>query len=425
MTTLMKMVMKMALSDLYSKRQQEIMQYMMTHDCFMTIQHGAKRSGKTILNNDMFLVELRRVKAMADRQGVLFPQYILAGADLSSVKRNVLNELTNKYGLEFSFDKSNRFRLFGVIVCCFGHSKINDLGRIRGMTSWGAYVNEASIANPHVFEEIKSRCSAPGARIIMDTNPDRPSHWLKQDYIDKADGKTIAEFHWTLDDNTFLSKRYIDSIKASTPGGMFYQRDILGEWVAAAGVVYPDFDPEVNYITSDKVPAIVRYWAGMDFGWEHTGSVVLLGEDADGHTYFLQEWAAKHRSINEWIDIIHSQIESHTDRITIYCDSARPDLISEMQGHGLDAVAANKDVVAGIAEVATEFKTRKLFVVKDKVNLFKIEIESYIWKEDEDAPVKENDDVLDALRYAVYSDKMANLEMATFNEDPAFMNMMM
>ena len=48
--------------------------------------------------------------------------------------------------------------LFGVRVCCFGHSKINDLGRIRGMTSFGAYINEASLANQEVFDEIKSRC---------------------------------------------------------------------------------------------------------------------------------------------------------------------------------------------------------------------------------------------------------------------------
>lgn len=410
----------MSLNNLYTKKQQDVLRYAMNHDFFMLINHGAKRSGKTVVDNDIFLYELRRVKAAADRAGVLLPQYILAGADLSAIRRNVLNELTNKYGLQFSFDKSNRFKLFGVLVCCFGHSKINDLGRIRGMTAWGSYINEVSIANPHVFDEIKSRCSAPGARLIMDTNPDRPSHWLKTDYIDKADGKTIKQFHWTLNDNTFLSQRYIDSIKASTPGGMFYARDINGEWVSAAGIVYPDFDPNVNYISAKDVPHITRYFCGMDFGWEHTGAIVLMGEDADGRLYLLREWSAKHRSIADWVRIVHEEIEPVTSRVTLYCDSARPDLINEMVCADLDARQARKDVVAGISTVATLFKTRKLFVVKENVKAFKTEIESYVWKEDEDAPVKENDDIMDALRYAVYSDKIDQEEAPRFNEDAAF-----
>ncbi|MFR3483126.1 MAG: hypothetical protein ACLTXL_06345 [Clostridia bacterium] len=56
-----------------------------------------------------------------------------------------------------------------------------------------------------------------GARILLDTNPADPAHWLKRDYIDKADGKTIVQFSWKLDDNTFLSDRYRANIKASTP----------------------------------------------------------------------------------------------------------------------------------------------------------------------------------------------------------------
>ena len=240
------------INELYSDLQQKVLRFSVNNDFFMLINHGAKRSGKTIVDNDLFLLELKRVRKVADSQGVALPQYILAGADLSSIRRNVLNELTNKYGIEFHFDKSNRFNLFGVLVCCFGHSKINDLGRIRGMTAYGAYINEATVANESVFDEIKSRCSAPGARIIMDTNPDRPSHWLKRDYVDKADGKTIAQFHWRLTDNTFLTQRYIDSIKASTPSGVFYERDINGAWVAAEGVVYPDFDRDVHYITDNN-----------------------------------------------------------------------------------------------------------------------------------------------------------------------------
>lgn len=398
------------LSSLYSPIQQKVLKFALTHDFFMLINHGAKRSGKTIIDNDLFLFELRRVRKEADKQGVALPQYILAGADLSALRRNVLNELTNKYGIEFKFDKSNRFTLFGVLVCCFGHSKINDLGRIRGMTAWGAYINEATVSNEMVFDEIKSRCSGPNARIIMDTNPDRPGHWLKTDYVDKADQNTIAEFHWKLTDNTFLTKRYIDSIKASTPSGVFYERDILGNWVAAEGVVYPDFDRNVHYIRADQVPEITHYYAGMDFGWEHPGAIVLLGDGIDGNIYLLKEWSGQHISIDKWIHTVKTEIIPTTGDITIYCDSARPDLIDEMQAAFIDARPAHKDVVAGIGEVATRFKLRELFVVRENVNLFDEEIDTYVWADGKDAPVKEHDDVMDAMRYGIYSEKYHEIE---------------
>ena len=115
------------------------MKFAMNNDYFMLIGSGAKRAGKTIVNNDLFLYELRRVRKIANELNIPLPQYILAGADLGALQRNVLNELTNKYDIEFKFDKHNRFLLFGVQVCCFGHSKVNDMGRIRGMTAFGAW----------------------------------------------------------------------------------------------------------------------------------------------------------------------------------------------------------------------------------------------------------------------------------------------
>ena len=395
----------MSLNNLYSPKQQEVLKFAFNSDYFMLINHGAKRSGKTIVDNDIWLQDLMRVRKIADKEGIKHPQYILAGADQSSLERNVLTELTNKYGLEFRYDKAHRFTLFGVKVCCFGHSKINDLGRIRGMTAYGAYINEASVANEEVFNEIKSRCSGTGARIIMDTNPDRPSHWLKKDYIDKADGNVIKAFSWKLTDNTFLSQRYIDDIRATTPSGMFYDRDINGAWVSAAGIVYPDFNPSIHYITKDKVPPIEYHFVGVDFGWEHHGAFVLIGHGIDGNNYLLKEWSSQHRSIEQWINIANDEIIKKCGDCLFYCDSARPDLIYEMRVAGIRAIEARKDVLAGIAEVATQFKTNNLFVVKDETSLFQKEIEIYAWKDNADEPVKTDDDVMDALRYAIFTNK--------------------
>lgn len=396
------------ITDLYHEKQIKVLKYAMNEDYFMLINHGAKRTGKTILNNDLFLFELRRVRDIANKLNIPLPQYILAGADLGAVQRNVLNELTNKYEIEFKFDKHNRFILFGVQVCCFGHSKINDMGRIRGMTSYGAYINEGTMANEEVFNEIKARCSGEGARILVDTNPDQPEHWLKTNYIDKADGKVIQSYHFKLDDNTFLTDRYKDNIKAATPTGMFYDRDIEGLWVSAEGIVYKDFRKEKHYIKSKDLKDInfVKYFAGVDWGYEHPGAIVLLGKDDKGDIYLLEEHSKQHEEIEYWVNIA-KEIKSRYGNISFYCDTARPEYIKRFKKENIKAKNADKAVLAGIGAVARLIKTEKLKIVEDKVDLFKKEIFMYAWNKTTGEPIKVWDDVLDALRYAIYTQSIS------------------
>lgn len=395
----------MSLDELYHQKQQEVLDFTMNNDYFMLINSGAKRTGKTILDNDLFLYELRRVRQIANKLNIPLPQYILAGADLGALQRNVLNELTNKYEIEFKLDKHNRFILFGVQVCCFGHSKINDLGRIRGMTSFGAYINEGSMANREVFDEIKSRCSGEGARVLVDTNPDNPEHWLKKDYIDKSDGKTIATFNYELDDNTFLSERYRDNIKASTPSGMFYDRNINGIWCTAEGAIYKDFNENIHFINQaslDKVQ-FKKYIAGVDWGWEHYGSIVVVGKSIDNKYYVIEEHAKQHNDIDIWVGIA-KDIKKRYGNISFYCDSARQEYVEKFLVSGIKALNANKSVMEGISTVATLIKNNEFFVI-DKVVRFRQEIYNYVWaKSGKDEPIKLYDDVLDSIRYAIYSD---------------------
>lgn len=66
---------------------------------------------------------------------------------------------------------------------------------------------------------------------------------------------------------------------------------------------------------------------------------------------------------------------------------------------------ANKSVIAGIEEVAKSWKANTLFYIKGSIPRFEDEIYQYRWKENSkiDEVVKEYDDVLDSLRYAIYT----------------------
>ena len=400
----------MNLNSIYTPKQIEILKACRNTDWFMLINHGAKRSGKTQLDNDIFLQELMRVREVADRQGIDTPQYILAGYSLGNIQDNILTELSNKYGFEFKFDKYNNFNLFGVKVVQTSHGSISGLGRIRGMTAFGAYINEASLANQEVFDEIKARCSGSGARIVADTNPDHPEHWLLKDYIGSP-ATGILSFHFALRDNTFLDPRYVKNIIETTPRGMFTDRNINGLWVSGEGVVYPDFDQNVHVITRQQADSMKfdRTLAGVDWGWEHWGAIVVIGVK-DGSYYVIEEHAAQHKYIDGW-KVVARDIIKRFGNIPFYCDPARPEHIAAFQSASISAFPGNNRVLSGIEAIATLMKNEMFFIVYDECPRFRDEIYKYAWKKNTGEPLKENDDVLCAIRYGIYSDMVVNGNM--------------
>ena len=391
----------MDLNKLYTPKQIEILKRTNTSDFFILGLHGAKRTGKTVINNDIFLRELRRVRKIADKLKIKEPMYILAGVSSKTIQNNVLQEIYNRYQLDIKFDKHNSFTLFGVKVVQAFTGTIAGLGGIRGMTAFGAYINEASLANETVFKEIISRCSGDGARIVFDTNPDNPEHWLKKDYIDSK-SENIISVHFRLDDNTFLSERYIRNIKESTPSGMFYDRDIEGLWVTGEGVVYSDFDGNKHFIDDISGIDFETYIAGVDWGYSHYGSIVVFGIDKDNKWYLIEEHATQFKEIDYWVEIALG-VKERYGNINFYCDSARPEHVERFRRERIRVINADKSILSGIEEVARLIKLNRFFVLSPKVKQFKKEIYNYIWDEKTGNPVKENDDVMDAMRYAVYS----------------------
>lgn len=81
----------------------------------------------------------------------------------------------------------------------------------------------------------------------------------------------------------------------------------------------------------------------------------------------------------------------------------RPEHVARFQREGIKAINADKARLSGVESVAKLFKTDKLFICKDKVRKFRDEIYQYVWDKKKGEPIKEFDDVLDALRYAIYT----------------------
>lgn len=391
----------MSLSDYLAPKQLEVLHSYLNNDFGMMILTGAVRSGKTFIDNLLFIYELRRTARLAKEHGNKHPQYILAGASSDSINKNVIISCMNQFGVEFKLDRHGHYHLFGVDITPVSTATMAGLKGARGFTSYGAYINEATLGVEPVFQEILQRCSMPGSRIIVDTNPDNPQHWLKVDYIDKEDEKMKKlVYHFTIDDNTHLAPDYIERIKASTPSGMYYDRAIKGLWVTGEGAIYRDFNEKK--MTVDETPNKLKYIAGVDWGYNHPCSITVFGIDEHGRYYLVDERTGRFKEIDYWTKVAKKLQKKYGYNIPFYCDTATPAYIQHFKNAGINALNGWKQVVPGIEIVASLMKQGRLFVWKNHTQKFMEEIYNYQWDDKaEDKPIKEMDHVMDSMRYAL------------------------
>lgn len=409
------------LRNVFTKKQAEVLkQFTDNKDWKLMINSGAVRAGKTFVDNFLFLLAVKHAGEIAKEQGKPFVQFILAGASSKTIQSNILDELKTTFDLEFKFDKHGSFqvkfpKLPPVKVVMAYTKSIAGLSSIRGMTSYGAYINEASLANELVFDEIQKRCSGKDARIICDTNPDVPTHYLKK-IIDRAietNDKTVVSNHFTIFDNEEnLDPVYLQHLLNTTPTGMLYDRDILGKWTSGEGIVYADFDINKNVITRAEFDEMysktmqrhgLKYVAGVDFGFEHKSCIVVIAIDKHkGKYYMVEEITHKHWQIERLIFEAKKLVKKYGD-IPFYCDYARPDYLSAFQDAGLKAYRAFKSRLYGVEKVGGLIKSVRFQVIKEAIDYFEKELFEYNWDEKTGEPEKKdgNDDVMDTVRYAI------------------------
>lgn len=398
------MRLKKVLNKHFTEKQQMVLkQFFNNPHWSLMINYGAVRSGKTIANNYCFILSLISIRKQADKDGVKDPLYILAGTSKKNIYNNVLNPLFNDFDLVPEQDSVGNLHLFGVTIVLAYTGTIAGLRGIRGSSAYGAYINEASLANESVFNEIRDRCSEGDGRVICDTNPDIPTHWLKTDYIDN-DSDNIISNHFVLDDNTFLSKRYIENKKATTPSGMLYDRSVLGLWVTGEGVVYEDFDK--NTMLVDSVPDNLNYYCGVDWGFAkgHENVITVMGDDPETDTSYLVDiFSSTGKFIDYWIDIAHQIQDAHGRNINFWADSARPEYVSYFQQNNINARNADKSVMDGVEYCAQRIKMGKFKVLRKCAKPFLDDIYQYVWDPVKGVPKKEHDNVMDSFRYGLFN----------------------
>ena len=300
----------------------------------LNIFEGSVRSGKTYISMIMWGFW---VAGSPQESG-----YLMAGKTLTTLKRNVLEPMCGIFGGNFTYSLSKKeARLFGRRVYLEGAANAEAESKIRGMTLRGAYCDELTLFGEDFFVMLLSRLSERGAKLFATTNPDSPTHWVKRDYLDNT-AVDLLSFHFTLDDNIFLPREYTAQLKAEFCG-VFYDRFILGRWVAAEGRVYDGFTQ--GCIISPQELAerlaqgrLITSAVGVDYGGNSSASAfVHVGFDAGfTNVYVLSEYYdARNRSAESLIAAFAEYAAHERERFPVlcaaYCDSAEQLLVKSFR----------------------------------------------------------------------------------------------
>lgn len=381
----------------------------------ISIWSGAVRSGKTIASLIAFLIAL----ATAPDQGLI----IIVGRTLQTIERNVIEPLQDAklfgvVALEVHHTRgSTTAVILGRTVHLIGASDARAEGRLRGLTAFLAYVDEATLVPESFFNQLLARLSVPGARLLATTNPDSPAHWLRKTFILRAAELGLAHWHFTLDDNPALDPVYVAALKAEYTG-LWYRRFIEGAWCLAEGAVYDMWDERRHVVR--ELPNMIRMIAlGLDYGTTNPTDAILIGLGADHTLYATAEWRwdskLERRAIADvelsqrlrgWIGTLAMPgIPAYPEYVVL--DPAAASFKEQLYNDGVSVTAGDNAVVDGIQTICSLLSIGRL-KIHSSCRALLDEIPGYSWDDDkamrgEDAPVKVADHALDALRYGIYT----------------------
>ncbi|MDR0957626.1 MAG: PBSX family phage terminase large subunit [Clostridiales bacterium] len=394
-----------------TEKQKEVWECFKNESPRILICHGAKRSGKTFVLTLAFLAHIAKFNG----KGLSF---IIAGATISSVRRNVLSEMERLVGKSLPFDKHNAVSLFGNKIYCFGGENSDSWKSVRGFTAAGAYINEATAVNDYFLREVISRCSHEGARIFIDTNPENPRSNVKINFIDKAgvmlsnQHVNIAAFQFSIFDNTALDAEYVESIVAATPSGMYYDRDILGLWTGAEGRIYPMFGENCIAAAGEQFAVVC---IGVDIGGNMSAtSFTLVGITKQREVYVVDEFFDEKNQdaeslIRNFCDISRKWKKAYPRLSDCRVDSAEQLFVKSFRAaaSGFNVLNAKKTSINGRIYVINRLITQGRFFVDRRCKHLIEAMETSVWDSGEkgrDARLdngKLNVDSLDSMEYAL------------------------
>ena len=366
---------------------------------------GGIRSGKTYAGAWETLLEL--IKHPGLKALVVSPTYpILNESTLTTLEAIIPEQLLiEKHEQKHKWKLSNGSEIL--------YRSADDPDSIRGMEAGWLWADElARVRTDEAWKRGIGRLSQRGmpCRAIITTTP-RGMTWLYDEFVSNATPEHFLIGARTDDNRGNLPGGFIENLERQYSGA-FLQQELYGQFVGFEGLVYPDFSPShILEVLPTRFPRVI---AGVDFGMTNPTVVLPIGLDIDGRAYVLDELYQCNHTINDLMPQIQ-QMKARYNISAFYADPSSNDLIEIMRRAGINAVAANNDILAGLMEVQSRLKKQadgrpRLFVSKRCMNTLE-EFGQYRYADNRsttnpnERPMKLFDHSMDALRYALMSCK--------------------
>lgn len=394
--------------DQLSRVVNEVFYPLFWNEDFNVILYGGAGSGKSVFAATKVVVRLLEEPG---HRALLLRQ---TGRSIRESSYREIENAVIRMGLSelFTFYKST------CEIECYNGSKILSAGlddpeKLKSISEIDSvWIEEATEISADAYDQVALRLRSPDCynQIILTFNPISAMHWIKARWIGDTSipvGKVIAS---PLDDTarilktTYHHNRFIDPVygqtleRMATANPSYYKIYVLAEWGDLRGLIYQQ--PEIVK-DADWPSEFDERFYGIDFGFVNPTAIVEVGV-RDTAVYTRQRCYRSGMLNAHIIDELRSVGVEQWE--PIYCDSAEPARIQEIENAGFNARASNKDVTGGIAFCQNLHPWR---VHEDSDDFLK-ERASYCWAEDRhgnplDVPVKLKDHALDAFRYAAFT----------------------
>ena len=251
-------------------------------DCVINVAEGAVRAGKTVDNVLAFCRALEKSRDLLH----------LASAATAATAKTVIGD-SNGFGIEHYFRgqcKWGKYKGNEALIVCgrstgyrkriiifVGGAKADSYKKFRGVSVGMWIATEINLHHDNTIKEAFNRqLAARDRRVFWDLNPSQPQASIYKNYIDlyakqAAEGKLAFGYNYqkfTIFDNINISEENRRQVISQyCPGTVWYRRDILGERVAAEGLIFRDFaDTPEKFITESYPKSMRMINIGVDFG---------------------------------------------------------------------------------------------------------------------------------------------------------------
>ena len=368
---------------------------------------GAIRSGKSYSAGLGMALWMLQDESTAD--------CAIIGQSVEAVMRNIgfdFMSIVADLGARCELDKKfgTRILVGNRNVWIIGASDAKARKRIQGATLKGLMIDEVVLIPKDFFLMAWGRLSVSGSKMWLTFNPESPAHWVKQEVVDRMDAFNAESVFFNLDDNPTLAENVKERYRNSFTGH-WARRLIEGEWAGASGLIFPEYE------SCDKEPIPNGKWrAALD--WGASGVLHALLASVKGTQVKViaeSRYDARQRGVRTESDAIDSVVSwlsgasTGASGIPVYVDPSTPAGAKRLiRKNGHKCLDANNEVLTGLSRTAALLSAGTVRICPEKCPELVKEMASYQWddvstEKGVDAPIKQNDHGVDALRYLIHS----------------------